>query len=181
MRDDLQKILFSEEMIQRRVAVLGAEISRDYAGKTPVFIGILKGCFMFFADLTRRIDMKCEIRFLIASSYGFSSVTSGIVNIGSDLDFEIAGRDVILIEDILDSGVTLSTLKELIAGYAPQSLRICALLDKPSRRQVDVSADYVGFVCPDEFLVGYGLDYAECYRNLPFIAALKPEIYSVDS
>ena len=177
MREDLKEILYPEDVIERRVAELGAEIARDYEGKAPLLIGILKGCFMFFADLARCIDLKCEIRFLIVSSYGFSSVTSGTVNIGTEFDFEITGRDVLIIEDILDSGVTLSTLKKTLLGYSPASLKICALLDKPSRRQVEMTADYVGFVCPDEFLVGYGLDYAERYRNLPFVASLKPEIY----
>ena len=178
MKDDLKDILFSEEIIKRRVTELGAEINRDYAGKTPLMIGILKGCFIFFADLARCINLKCEIRFLIASSYGFSSVTSGTVSIGSELDFEIAGHDVILIEDILDSGVTLSTLRKHVLEHNPLSLKICTLLDKPARRQVSINADYVGFMCPDEFIVGYGLDFAERYRNLPFIASLKPEIYS---
>ena len=178
MTDDLKEILFSDVQIARRVKELGAQISRDYAGKTPLLIGVLKGCFVFFADLARCIDLKCEIRFLVASSYGFSALTSGTVKIGSELDFVITGRDVILIEDILDTGVTLSALRDIIARQEPASLKVCALLDKPSRRQVPFDVDYLGFTCPDEFLVGYGLDYAECYRNLPYIASLKPEIYS---
>ena len=177
MKDDLKDILYTEEQIKQRVKELGAQISLDYAGKTPLMIGVLKGCFVFFADIARSIDLVCEIRFLVASSYGFSSVTSGTVKIKKDLDFEIRGRDVIIIEDILDSGVTLAALRELVAEHNPASLKICALLDKPSRRQIPISVDYVGFECPDEFLVGYGLDYAERYRNLPFIASLKPEIY----
>ena len=178
MKEDLKDILFSEEQIKKRVMELGARINQDYAFKTPLLIGVLKGCFVFFADIARCIDLKCEIRFLVASSYGYTTVTSGSVSIGTTLDFEITGRDVIIVEDILDSGVTLSALRELIMKQDPLSLRICALLDKPSRRQIPVNADYVGFLCPDEFIVGYGLDYAERYRNLPFIASLKPEIYS---
>ena len=177
MKDDLKEILYTEEQIRRRVSELGAQITADYAGKEPLLIGILKGCFVFCADLSRAIDLRCEIRFLIASSYGFSSITSGTVKLGSELDFEITGRDIIIIEDILDSGVTLTSMRELLLGYTPSSLKICALLDKPSRRKTPIEADYTGFVCPDEFLVGYGLDYAECYRNLPFVASLKPEIY----
>ena len=178
MIDDLKEVIFTEEQIKKRVKELGEQINRDYAGKTPLMIGVLKGCFVFFADLARCIGLNCEIRFLIASSYGYSSVTSGTIKIGTELDFPIAGRDVIIIEDILDSGVTLSSLRELISEHEPSSLKICALLDKPARRQVQISADYLGFLCPDEFVVGYGLDYAERYRNLPYIASLKPEIYS---
>ena len=177
MIDDLQEIIFTEDQIKKRVEELGMQISREYAGKAPLLIGILKGSFIFLADLVRNIDLKCEIRFLIASSYGFSYVTSGTVKVG-ELDFEIVGRDVILVEDILDSGITLSAMRKLIAGNDPATLKICALLDKPARRQVPMEADYVGFLCPDEFVVGYGLDFAECYRNLPFVASLKPEMYS---
>lgn len=178
MQEFIREIIFSEADIQRRVKELGAQITRDYAGKSPLMIGILKGCFIFFADIARCIDLDCEIRFLSASSYGFSSVTSGKVKIEKDLDFEIKDRDVLIIEDILDSGVTLTTLRNFVAERDPASLKICALLDKPARRQIPINADYVGFVCPDEFVIGYGLDYAERYRNIPFIASLKPEIYS---
>ncbi|MCL2125082.1 MAG: hypoxanthine phosphoribosyltransferase [Oscillospiraceae bacterium] len=178
MEEDLKDVLYTEEQIKQRVIELGAQINKDYEGKAPLMIGILKGCFVFFADLARSIKLQCEIRFLIASSYGFSSVTSGTVKIGTELDFEIEGRDVIIVEDILDSGVTLSILREHIASHNPASLKVCALLDKPARRQVPISAEYLGFTCPDEFLVGYGLDYAERYRNLPYIASLKPEVYS---
>ena len=178
MKEDLKEILFTVEQIKQRVRELGTQINTDYSGKIPLMIGVLKGCFVFFADLARSIDIKCEIRFLIASSYGFSSVTSGVVKIGTELDFDIAGRDVIIIEDILDSGVTLSALCDIIKEQGPASLKVCALLDKPARRRVAISADYLGFTCPDEFIVGYGLDYAERYRNLPYIASLKPEIYS---
>jgi len=178
MRDDLKEILFSEDEIAQRVKDLGAELTRDYEGKSPLLIGVLKGCFVFFADIARHIDLDCEIRFLTVSSYGFSSVSSGKVKIDKDIDFEINGRDVIIIEDILDSGVTLTALHKFITERSPASIRICTMLDKPERRQVRVVPDYTGFVCPDEFVVGYGLDYAEKYRNLPFVASLKPEVYS---
>ena len=178
MRDDLKDIIFSEGEIQKRVKELGVQITQDYVGKSPLLIGVLKGCFIFLADLSRYIELDCEVRFLTASSYGFSSVTSGKVKIGKDFDYEIEGRDVIVIEDILDSGVTLTALRDFVRARSPATLKMCALLDKPARRQVPLEADYLGFECPDEFVVGYGLDYAERYRNLPFIASLKPEIYS---
>ena len=177
MKDDLKNILFSEEKIKERVGEIGACISADYKGKSPILVGVLKGSFVFLADLARSIDLNCEIRFLSASSYGFSTVTKGTVNLGT-LDFDVKDRDIILIEDILDSGVTLSTLKNFLSAYSPASVRICAFLDKAARRQVPINADYVGFPCPDEFVVGYGLDYAERYRGLPYVAVLKPEIYS---
>lgn len=178
MINDIKDIIFSEETIKKRVKELGAQITGDYAGMSPLLIGVLKGSFVFLADLSRSIELECEIRFLTASSYGFSSVTSGKVRIGQDFDNKVEGRDVIIIEDILDSGVTLSALRDFITNGSPASLKICSLLDKPTRRQVPLEPDYLGFKCPDEFVIGYGLDYAERYRNLPFIAALKPEIYS---
>ena len=177
MTNDLKSILFTEEQIRARVGALGDEITRDYAGKAPMLVGVLKGSFMFLADLARAIGLNCEIRFLSASSYGYSSISSGNIKIGDGLDFKPAERDIILIEDILDTGRTLTALKELLAGFGPSSLKICAMLDKPSRREVPIAADYLGFECPDEFIVGYGLDYAERYRNLPYIASLKPDIY----
>jgi hypoxanthine phosphoribosyltransferase len=178
MKDDYSKILFSEEQIEKRVKELGAKITEDYSSRKPILLGILKGCFVFLADLARSIDLDCEIRFLQVSSYGFLSVSSGNVKIGNELDFEIRGRDIILIEDILDSGFTITALQNLIMKHSPASLKICSLLDKPNRRKVQVNADYIGFECPDEFVIGYGLDYAEKYRNLPFVAVLKREIYS---
>jgi len=165
-------------MIQKRVAELGAELSREYAGKSLLLIGVLKGCFIFLADLSRKIDLECEIRFLTASSYGFSSVSSGKVNIDRDIDFDVEGKDVLIIEDILDSGITLTALRAFIAKHKPASLKVCTMLDKPERRQLPITADYTGFECPNEFVVGYGLDYGECYRNLPYVASLKPEVYS---
>ena len=178
MKDDLKEIIFTEDILKARVAELGAQISADYAGKTPLLIGVLKGCYIFMADISRCIDIDCEIRFVSVSSYGFSSVTSGKVKIDENLDFEIKGRHVIIIEDILDTGVTLAALRDFISDRDPLSLKICTLLDKPSRREVQMSPDYLGFECPDEFVVGYGLDYAERYRNIPYIASLKPEVYS---
>ena len=178
MTDDFKKILFSGEEIQRRTEELGAQITQDYHGKSPILIGVLNGCYVFLADLARCIDLDCEIRFISASSYGLSAVTSGEVKINMDFGFEVTGRDVLIVEDILDSGVTLTALRKAIMERSPASLRICVILDKPARRKVQINADYLGFECPDEFVVGYGLDYAERYRNLPFIASLKPEIYS---
>ena len=178
MKDDIREIIFTEEQIQQKVRELGERITAEYAGKSPLLIGVLKGCYVFLGDISRCIDLDCEIRFITASSYGISTITSGDVRIGMEFDFAIAGRDVIIIEDILDSGVTLTALRNFILQRSPASLKICALLDKPARRQAPINPDYTGFICPDEFVVGYGLDYAEKYRNLPYVAVLKPEVYS---
>jgi len=179
VRDDIKEIVFPEDDIDRRVKELGAELTKAYDGKKNLLaIGVLKGCFVFLADIVRQIDLECEIRFLTASSYGFSSVTSGKVNIDRGIDFDVEGRDVLIIEDILDSGITLTALRAFVARHKPASLKTCTLLDKPERRQVPITADYTGFICPNEFVVGYGLDYGERYRNLPFVAVLKPEVYS---
>ena len=178
MKDDLREILFSEEQIEKRIKELGAEITKDYAGKQLMLIGVLKGCFVFLADIARHIELDCEIRFLTASSYGFASVSSGKVNVDKDIEFNVNGKDVLIIEDILDSGITLTALHAIVSKNKPASLKTCTLLDKPERRQVPFTADYTGFVCPNEFVVGYGLDYGERYRNLPYVAVLKPEIYS---
>lgn len=178
MKNDIKDVIFTEEMIQKRVEELGKELTNDYAGKSLVLIGVLKGCFIFFADLARNIDLECEIRFLTASSYGFSSVSSGKVNLDKEIDFDVEGKDVLIIEDILDSGITLTALRAFVAKHKPASLRLCTLLDKPERRQLPITAEYTGFECPNEFVVGYGLDYGERYRNLPFVGSLKPEIYS---
>ena len=178
MKDDLKEILFTPEQIAARIKELGAEITKDYAGKKLMLLGVLKGCFVFLADIARHIDLDCEIRFLTASSYGFASVSSGKVNIDENIEFNVSGRDVIIIEDILDSGITLTALHALVAKNKPASLKTCTLLDKPERRQVPFTTDYTGFICPNEFVVGYGLDYGEIYRNLPYVAVLKPEVYS---
>jgi len=178
MRNDFENILFSEETIKKRVAELGAQITSDYSGSSLMLIGILKGSFIFLADLARAIDLDCEIRFMSASSYWTKTVSSGTVKFEKTLDFEVAGRDILLIEDILDSGVTMTALTEFLAKLSPASIKICTLLDKTARREVPIAADYTGFDCPDEFVVGYGLDFAERYRNVPYIASLRPEIYS---
>lgn len=178
MLEDIHSVLLTEEQIKARVEELGEAISRDFAGKDPFFIGVLKGCFVFMADLMRRVDTHCEMDFMAVSSYGNKSVTTGAVKINYDLNTDIEGRHVIVVEDILDSGLTLSYLENYLKGRNPASFSICTLLDKPTRRRADVSANYVGFEIPDAFVVGYGLDYAERYRNLPFIGILKPEIYT---
>ena len=177
MNKDIEKILITEEELKSRVSVLGREISADYAGKSPVFIGVLKGCFIFMADLLRCVELPCELDFMAVSSYGGGTSTTGAVQITKDLHRDIEGRDIILVEDILDSGVTLSYLRSYLQNRRPASVKIATLLDKPARRRADIRADYAGFSVPDAFVVGYGLDYAERYRNLPYIGILKPEIY----
>lgn len=177
MREDIASILLSEEQIHTRVRELGAEISRDYAGKEPLFVGVLKGCFIFMADLMRYVDIRCSMDFMAVSSYSGTSST-GAVKINKDLSEDIEGRHVIIVEDILDSGVTLSYLKQYLMVRKPASISIATLMDKPARRKADVYADYSCFEIPDAFVVGYGLDYNERYRNLPYIGVLKPEIYS---
>lgn len=177
MRDDIDHILISEADLQKRVAELGAQISADYAGKAPLLVSVLRGSFIFMADLTRHIQPFCQVDFMAVSSYGSGTSSSGQVNIVKDLTDSIEGQDVIVVEDILDSGNTLSYLFQLLEARNPASLRLCTLLDKPSRRTKPISADYVGFTVPDEFVVGYGLDYDELYRNLPYIGVLKPCVY----
>jgi len=176
--NDIEKTLVSKEELDAKVQELADKIAADYADKNPVFLGILKGSFVFMADLMRKINIYCDIDFMAVSSYGNRSTTSGAVKINKDLSQDIEGRHVVIIEDILDSGVTLSYLKSYLMNRNPASISICTLLDKPARRKADIKADYFGFDIPDEFVVGYGLDYAERYRNLPFIGVLKPEIYS---
>ena len=178
MRDDIQSILLTEEQIRSRVREMGAEISRDYAGKEPLFVGVLKGCFVFMADLMRCVDLPCSVDFMAVSSYGNATTTTGAVKINKDLSQDVEGRDIVIVEDILDSGVTLGYLTKYLQNRRPASITIATLLDKPSRRKADVHAKYSGFEVPDAFVVGYGLDYAEKYRNLPYIGILKPEIYS---
>ena len=177
MRNDVDHILFTESDIAAKVQELGKRITEDYSGKAPFLIGVLKGCFIFMSDLARAIDLPCDIDFMAVSSYGSGSTTTGAVQIKKDLSRDIEGRDVIIIEDILDSGITLSYLTKYLENRDPASIKICTLMDKPARRQSEIRADYVGFVCPDEFVVGYGLDYDEKYRNLPYIGILKREIY----
>ncbi len=177
MRDDISHILISEADLQKRVAELGRQISADYAGKAPLLVSVLRGSFIFMADLTRHIQPFCQVDFMAVSSYGSGTMSSGQVNIVKDLTDSIEGKDIIVIEDILDSGNTLSYLFQLLKARNPASLRLCTLLDKPSRRTKPIQADYVGFTVPDEFVVGYGLDYDELYRNLPYIGVLKPQVY----
>ena len=178
MHQDVETIFASEEQIRQRVEALGRQITRDYAGHEPLFVGVLKGCFMFMADLMRACDVRCTVDFMVVSSYGAGTSSSGAVEIVKDLSQDIAGRDVIIVEDILDSGNTLSYLTKYMRARDPASIRIVTLLDKPERRTADVKADYVGFTIPDAFVVGYGLDYDQKYRNLPYIGVLKPEVYS---
>lgn len=174
---DIERIFFDEGEIAARIAEMGAKISADYAGKAPVLVSVLRGSYIFMADLTRNLDLACTVDFMAVSSYGAGTSSSGQVKIIKDLSDDIEGRDVIVVEDILDSGNTLSYLMELLRARKPASMRLCTLLDKPSRRVKDVHVDYVGFSIPDEFVVGYGLDYAEKYRNLPYIGILKPSVY----
>ena len=177
MRRDIERILISEEEIQKKVAEMGKKISQDFRDKDPLFVGVLKGCFIFMADLMRYGDIRCSMAFLAVSSYSGTSST-GAVKINKDLSEDIEGRHVIIVEDILDSGVTLSYLKQYLMVRKPASISIATLMDKPARRKADVYADYSCFEIPDAFVVGYGLDYNERYRNLPYIGVLKPEIYS---
>ena len=178
LREDfLSRILLTEEQLREKVSELGARITEDYRGKKPLFLGVLNGCFVFMADLMRSVDLPCSLDFMAVSSYGSGTTTTGAVRITRDLGRDIEGEDVIIVEDILDSGVTLHYLRDYLTRRRPASIRIVALLDKPERRKADVKADYFGFTVPDEFLVGYGLDYAERYRNLPYIGILKPEVY----
>ena len=178
MREDMERILLTESELKERVAELGRQITEDYAGREPIFVGVLKGCFIFMADLLRSVELHCTMDFMAVSSYGDGTTTTGAVKINKDLSRDIAGRDVIIVEDILDSGVTLSYLKSYLQNRAPNSIRIITLLDKPSRRKADIKADYSGFEVEDAFVVGYGLDYAEKYRNLSFIGTVNPEIYA---
>ena len=177
MRRDIERILISEEEIQKKVAEMGKKISEDFRDKDPLFEGVLKGCFIFMADLMRYVDIRCSMDFMAVSSYSGTSST-GAVKINKDLSEDIEGRHVIIVEDILDSGVTLSYLKQYLMVRKPASISIATLMDKPARRKADVYADYSCFEIPDAFVVGYGLDYNERYRNLPYIGVLKPEIYS---
>ncbi len=176
--NDVAGILLSEEQIKEKVKELGRKITEDYKDvDCLIAVGILRGSVIFMADLIRCIDLHTELEFMSVSSYGASSKTSGVVKINKDLDVDIAGKHVIIIEDIIDSGVTLSYLRELLLKRNPASLKICTLLNKPERRIADVTPDYVAFEVPDEFVIGYGLDYASRYRNMPYIGILKREIY----
>ena len=174
---DIKEVLISEEQLAAKVAELGARISKDYEGKKLIILGVLKGSVVFMTDLLRQITIPVEMDFMSVSSYGSGTKTSGVVKILKDLDRLIQGYHVLIVEDILDSGMTLSYLTELLRDRNPASIRIATLLDKPDRRKVDIKPDYVGFRIPDEFVVGYGLDYAELYRNLPYVGVLAPHVY----
>ena len=178
MEQDILQILYTEEEIKRRVAEMGDELYDRYADKDPLFVGVLSGCFVFMADLVRATQLKSELEFIAVSSYRNGTTSSGVVQITRDLQCDITGRNLIVVEDILDSGNTLAYLKEYLLNRGAASVSIVTLLDKPSRRQKAIYADVVGFEVPDEFVVGYGLDYAQKYRNIPYIGVLKPEIYS---
>lgn len=179
MKEDVLRVLLSEDEIREKVRELGGKITADYKNSNLMLVTVLKGAVVFLADLMRQIDVPAEIDFMVVSSYGSGVKSSGVVKIVKDLDVPLAGMDILIVEDILDSGLTLSYIKELLESRGPRSIRIATLLDKPSRRKVDLQADYIGFSVPDEFVIGYGLDYDEKYRNLPYIGILKPEVYSV--
>lgn len=177
MHNDIQEILVTEQQLQQKIQELGAAISRDYAGKDLLLVAILKGSVVFMADLMRAVTIPCNIDFMVVSSYGKGTSTSGLVKIVKDLDQDLNGKHVLIVEDILDTGVTLSNLVPMLKMRNPASVKICTILDKPSRRKADIEADYRGYQIPDEFAVGYGLDYAENYRNLPYVGVLKREVY----
>ena len=175
---DAERVLLTEEQIRQRVRELGEEITRDYEGKSILAVGVLKGAVVFFADLVREINVPVSFDFMVVSSYGSSTKSSGVVQIVKDLSQDIAGKHILIIEDILDSGMTLNYLMSILRGRNPASIEICALLDKPERRKADLQAKYKGFTIPDAFVIGYGLDYDEVYRNMPYIGILKPEVYT---
>ena len=177
MEQDIKKVLISEEEIREKVAEIGARISEDYAGKNLLMVGILKGSVVFMADLMRAVTTHARIDFMSVSSYGSGTKSSGVVKIVKDLDNNVEGYDLLLVEDILDSGLTLSYLRELLRDRHPNSIKIVTLLNKPARRTADIQPDYCCFEVPDEFVVGYGLDFDERYRNLPYVGVLKEEVY----
>ena len=178
MNNDIKEVLFSEDELRDKVRQMGAKISNDYSGRELILIGVLKGSVIFMSDLIKTISIPCKMDFMAVSSYGTSTETSGVVRILKDLDFEIQGKDVLIVEDIIDSGVTLKYLMKYLSARKPNSLEIACLLNKPDRRRVEIDVKYLGYDVPDHFLVGYGLDYAEKYRNLPFVGILKDEIYT---
>ncbi|MGX7419981.1 hypoxanthine phosphoribosyltransferase [Carnobacterium gallinarum] len=177
MQNDIERVLFSREELATKTAELGKILTEEYRGKNPLVIGVLKGATFFMSDIVKEIDTYLEMDFMDVSSYGNETVSSGEVKIIKDLDTNVAGRDLLIVEDIIDSGRTLAYLVDLFKYRQAKSVKIVTLLDKPEGRAVDMDADYVGFLVPNEFVVGYGLDYAERYRNLPYIGILKPEIY----
>lgn len=177
MKNDIERVLVTEEELREKVKEIGARITADYAGKNLLLVSVLKGSVIFMADLMRAIDLPCTIDFMCVSSYGAGTKSSGVVKIIKDLDTDLHGRDLLIVEDILDSGKTLHYITKMLSDRGTSSIRIATLLDKPERRTVPLTPDYSGFVIPDKFVVGYGLDYDEKYRNLPYIGVLKPEVY----
>lgn len=176
---DIEKVILDEETLQTRVAELGKQIAADYQGKDVVLICILRGAVMFYADLARKLTcLRCELDFMGISSYGSGVKTSGIVRITKDIDTSITGKHVLIVDDIMDSGLTLNHLTQLLQSRNPASLKIVCLLDKPKRRECNITPDYNGFIIPNEFVVGYGLDYDGQYRQLPYVGVLKPEVYA---
>lgn len=178
MVNDIEKVLLSEDAIRRRILELGEQITADYAGKEILMIGVLRGAVVFMADLARAVNVPVSIDFMAVSSYGSGTQSSGVVRIIKDLDEDITGQEVLVVEDIVDTGLTLTYLFENLKSRNPASIRLCTLLNKPDRRKIAVEIDYNGFTIPDQFVVGYGLDYGERYRNLPFIGILKPAVYT---
>jgi hypoxanthine phosphoribosyltransferase len=181
MMDDVAEVLITSEQIGEKVREIGERITRDYAGEKPLLVGILRGAVMVMGDLMRCIDLPCEVDFMDISSYGSGTSSSGVVRILKDLEEDITGRHVLIVEDIIDTGLTLSYLRRSLLARNPASLEICALLSKPSRRRVELDVKYLGFEVPDEFVVGYGLDYAGTYRNLPDICVLKEEVFGASA
>jgi hypoxanthine phosphoribosyltransferase len=178
LNNGVERILISREQIQQKIKELGARITEDYKDKENILlVGVLKGAFIFMADLIRHIDLPLQVDFMAVSSYGASTESSGVVRILKDLEHDLHGKNLLIIEDIIDSGLTLSYLYDILNSRKPDSIKICALLDKPSRRKANIHVDYLGFEIPDHFVVGYGLDFDERYRNLPYVCVLKPEAY----
>ena len=177
MHKDVEQILYTEAELRQRVKEIGCQITADYAGKNPMLISVLRGSYIFMADLTRSINLDVTVDFMVVSSYGAGTVSSGQVEIKKDLSDSIEGRDLIIVEDILDSGNTLYYLMDVLKARKPASIRLCTLMDKPDRRTKPITADYVGFTIPDAFIVGSGLDYGEKYRNLPYVGVLKHSVY----
>ena len=177
MKDIIKEVLVSEEEITLKVKEMGKQITEDYKGQDLMLIGILKGAVIFMSELAQNIELPVQMEFMAVSSYGKSSVSTGEVRIIKDLDFSVEDRNLLIIEDIIDTGYTLSYLIDNLKKRGAKSVKVCTLLDKPDRRKADIHVDYLGFIVPDEFIVGYGLDYAERYRNLPYVAALKEEVY----
>jgi hypoxanthine phosphoribosyltransferase len=177
MKEDIKEVLLTESQIRDKIREIGKQISKDYKDKNPILVGILKGSVIFLSDLMKEVDIPCTMDFMAVSSYGNSTESTGIVKIIKDLDSSIEGENVIIVEDIIDTGVTLSYLRNYLKARNPNSIEIVTLLNKPSRRKVEIVPKYCGFSVPDYFLVGYGLDFAEKYRNLPFVGSLKEEVY----